>query len=602
MRKQLISLLLFGLFINFFTLFAQNEHYPKKKVKGVEYYVYSVQPHEGLYAISRRFGVSQADINDANPQIEDGLKIGQVLLIPVTGEKVELLKKPIEQQNTQEFITHKVEKKQTIFAICRKYKVSQEEIKKYNPAIVNGLQEGMILRIPVGKVEKPTEKIDSNEMKTRTKNSRIKKESFIIHVVRKGETLYSISNKYKVSQSEIINLNPRAAKHVGVGDQLNIPTKSKQLLTDKYNRLDSNVNADALMKIAQIQSFPTEKHRIQIAILLPFMLNQSTIDPGTNRFLDFYGGALLALNEAKAKGISADIYVFDTEKSDDKMMEILNNPDLKKMDLIIGPAFSNQVALIGDFAKKNKIHTLIPFSSKDPDIDFNPYLYQFNPGSDAAVRFSTELLLGKYKKYHPVFVELPDVDLFDDGKTWSDNLQNQLSEKNKKFSILNVTSPESIDFSSVLKPDEKNLIIFNTDKYGYAAPYIQQLKSLEKQYPVVLFEQYSWVNQSGKLADNIYISPFSPMLNPEELSSFNQKFISAFHRSASTDLPRFDLLGYDLTNHFITLIHRYGIEFTEKMGTNNSSKWIQSQPLFERISAGAGFVNQKLYVGDDKTE
>lgn len=601
MRKQLISLLLFGLFIISFTIFAQNEHYPKKKVKGVEYYVYSVQPHEGLYAISRKFGVSQADINDANPQIEDGLKIGQVLLIPVTGEKQELLKNPVEQQNNQEFITHKVEKKQTLFAICRKYKVSQEDVRKYNPAIVNGLQEGMILRIPAGKTQKPTEKIDSGEMNARVKKSRIENEGFTIHVVRKGETLYSISNKYKVSQNEIIKLNPGAAKHIGADDQLKIPVKSK-LLIDKYNRLDSNVNADALKKIAQIQSFPTKRHRIQIAILLPFMLNQSAIDPGTKRFLDFYGGALLALNEAKAKGISADIFVFDTEKSDEKMMEILNNPDLKKMDLIIGPAFSNQVALIGDFAKKNKIHTLIPFSSKVPDIDFNPYLYQFNPGYDAEARFSAELLLSKYKKFHPVFVELSDVDLFDDGKTWSDNLQNQLSEKNIKFSIINVTSPESNDFSSVLEPDKKNLIIFNTDKYGFAAPYIQKLKSIENQYPVVLFEQYSWLNQSGKLAENIYISPFTPMLNPLELSNFNQKFISAFHRSASIDLPRYDLLGYDLTNHFITLIHRYGIEFTEKMGTTNYSKWIQSQPLFERISAGAGFVNQKLYVGNDKTE
>jgi len=57
--------------------------------------------------------------------------------------------KPASTEETEtKYITHIVSKKQTLFAISRKYNISMGEIRKHNPEIENGLQEGMILRIP----------------------------------------------------------------------------------------------------------------------------------------------------------------------------------------------------------------------------------------------------------------------------------------------------------------------------------------------------------------------------------------------------------------------------------------------------------------------
>jgi len=211
-------------------------------------------------------------------------------------------------------------------------------------------------------------------------------------------------------------------------------------------------------------------------------------------------------------------------------------------------------------------------------------------------------LLGKLKNYHVIFAEIQDVNSFDDGKNWSDNLQDELSKAHKTFSRLELSNSGDTDFSKVLKRGEKNLIIFNTDKYGMISSFLPALKEKEKEYNIVLFEQYSWLNQPNKLIQNVYISPFIVNLNPVELSLFDVQFDQFFKRQASSDVPRYDLLGYDLTNYFISVIHRYGTRFTEKMGSGNNFKWIQSQPLFERISNGSGFVNQRLYMGDDKSE
>ncbi len=61
----------------------QTNSYPIKKVNGIEYYVYTVQSGDGLYAISRKFGIAPEEISKVNPEIQKGLKSGQKILIPI---------------------------------------------------------------------------------------------------------------------------------------------------------------------------------------------------------------------------------------------------------------------------------------------------------------------------------------------------------------------------------------------------------------------------------------------------------------------------------------------------------------------------------------
>jgi len=61
-------------------------------------------------------------------------------------------------------------------------------------------------------------------------------------------------------------------------------------------------------------------------------------------------------------------------------------------------------------------------------------------------------------------------------------------------------------------------------------------------------------------------------------------------------------LGYDLTNYFVNLIQRYGNKFGTKISAAGSINGIQSQPLFERSSTDSGFINQRVYLGEDKAQ
>ncbi|HJV78987.1 MAG TPA: hypothetical protein VJ602_11440, partial [Paludibacter sp.] len=189
-----------------------------------------------------------------------------------------------------------------------------------------------------------------------------------------------------------------------------------------------------------------------------------------------------------------------------------------------------------------------------------------------------------------------------EGRISSEALQKELTKQRKAFSEIELSNSNNIDFSTVLKKGEKNLIVFNTDKYANVSPFIDALRSGSKNYDLTLLEQYSWRNQMEKGVKGIHMSPFISDFNPELINNFNQQFEHFYGKNVPAELPRYDVLGYDLTNYFITYIHLYGSKFGTKISPVNSTTGIQSQPLFERGSSNSGFINQRVYLGEDKAQ
>lgn len=108
-----------------------------------------VQPKETLYGISKQYNVSIESISELNPSILiHGLKIGMVLEIP----KDKMLTPEEVKQNehdywTEHFVLHTVIKDDTVYNLTHHYNVSKEELLALNPALVEGLKLGVILKI-----------------------------------------------------------------------------------------------------------------------------------------------------------------------------------------------------------------------------------------------------------------------------------------------------------------------------------------------------------------------------------------------------------------------------------------------------------------------
>jgi LysM repeat protein len=601
MRKQIITIVISFLVLLSLSIYGQTS-YPTKKVNGTEYYVYTVQPSEGVYAIARKFGTSATEIFKLNPQASQGVKINEELLIPIVPKDQMPKAEASKPSSSSKYIEHKVEKQQTLFAISKKYNVSIDEIKKLNPQLVNGLTEGAIIKIPASN---PTPTSAPVPAKVNATVAPItpkpiaepvvaKQSTYIIHKVQPKETLYSICKRYEVSINEVLQLNPNAA-NLTSGTDLKIPSNaSTPVQVAKKEQVDTpktKVEPPVVVVPAKV-----EKKIIRLGFLLPFMLNQEKKDAGTERFVDFYSGALMAINEAKQQGISIEVYVYDTEKSDEKVTEILKNPELKTMDLLIGPAFSSQIPVVGKFAKENRIYTLIPFSSKVPEIYSNTYLFQFNPGADV------DLIVNQAKNMRIIFAEVPGVNETDAGKVWADELKKALTKNGKTFSVIELSASDYANYGAVLKKGEKNLIIFNTDKYSSITGFLSPLRLRASEYDIVFYEHYAWRNQDIKMPQTMFISPFISKLAPEAVEKFNTQYAGYFNHDVHKSSPRYDLLGYDLSNYFIKLFNQYGTKFSTEISNFKDASGIQSQPHFERINDTAGFVNDQLYLGEEKLQ
>jgi membrane-bound lytic murein transglycosylase D len=110
----------------------------------------------------------------------------------------------LKAKKNQKVIIHTVEPKETFFAISSLYEVEIDEILEWNALeISDGLQIGQKLQLLVEKKE------------THQRES-------IIHVVKKGETLWAISQKYGVSVEKIKNWNGKSDISLALGEKLKI--------------------------------------------------------------------------------------------------------------------------------------------------------------------------------------------------------------------------------------------------------------------------------------------------------------------------------------------------------------------------------------------
>src|SRR5690606_9445273 len=175
---------------------------------------------------------------------------------------------------------------------------------------------------------------------------------------------------YNITEEELIEMNPHLKQNsLRTGEILKIPLPKKEKATEDAKK--EEIKPSTTQHNNQSVKNETTEHKqdkkvitdnirlkkpdnLNIAFLLPFMLDQKQ-DASDKRFIEFYTGALIAIKQAKENGINFDIHTFDAEKSDLKIMEILQDSNLAKMDLIVGPAFSNQISVIGDFARMHKV-------------------------------------------------------------------------------------------------------------------------------------------------------------------------------------------------------------------------------------------------------
>jgi len=303
----------------------------------VENYIYhEVMSKETIYGLLKKFNVTLEELNSLNPfLIKQELKQGQILKIPLIINESDIAEK---EKNTQPYL---IKPKETKYSISRAFGISIAYLEELNPKIKkDGLQIDDVILVPINSLANS----DSD---------------FTEYKVEKLETLYSLSNKFGLSQEELINANPELKEGVKEGMEIKIPNADKE---------KNEFFVDEIL----------EGKSVNIAMMLPFKSKNDSLDFKNDRLLnittDFYLGALLAVESLKKQGLSINLHVYDTENSEFVSKKISSDPKFDDFDAVIGPLFVKNVKAVSK--NLNKALIISPISTKDHSTVKNKNLVQ----------------------------------------------------------------------------------------------------------------------------------------------------------------------------------------------------------------------------------
>ena len=540
MKKLLLILFL----VSSLHIFGQT--YPKISVDGKEYYLYTVQKSEGFYAISQRFGVPQNMIIEANPNIENGLQLGQIIKVPVVENPTVNTAKEENPKPDFPVKTYTIRPKDTLYSLSNKYKVSVDDILKVNPWATT-LSIGEKLYIP-----------DSVAIKKELKKqeeARIKEES----------------KKYNELAHKAFTTNTQAVKDtvttvVNTVEELNTEMEFDELIGKNYNG------------------------EFKVAILLPFMLDATKRDASMERFVDFYKGCIIAAESFASKGINIDLYTFDIGKTHSQINAVLSNPILKDMDLIIGPAYQSQVSYVAKFAAENKIRTVIPFSSNVPEISTNKYLYQVVSPQKELYPILSEKFCEIFKDKYVIISQTESFTTYNKSG-FTDLLLPQLKKNDIEYTFID-------DYKIAAKVDslaslvDKEVIFLTPSSNEVLLNKLGEQLELVTSKKVSVFAFPEW---SGYLIDELYSLPvysftsYYTNYNDERAKHFFTLFIDKFGVPTVQQTPNYALFGFDIFQFFIWNMNNYGKKF-DKHIEYISNKGIQMNFSFSKMGIG-GYSN-----------
>ena len=158
---------------------------------------YTVQKGDSLWSIAKKFGVTVQELRDANNLLSDTLSIGQILKIP--------------GNDNVGSITYTVQKGDSLWSIASRYGISVNDLRKANNLFTDVLSIGQVLIIPGSSNDEENGVITTPSGPSTT------------YTVAKGDSLWSIANKFGVTVQELRDANMLTTDVLSIGQVLVIP-------------------------------------------------------------------------------------------------------------------------------------------------------------------------------------------------------------------------------------------------------------------------------------------------------------------------------------------------------------------------------------------
>ena len=475
------------------------------------------------------------------------------------------------------YFLHKVLPKQTVFSICKAYGVTKEELSAANPDLKDGLKAGSILFVPVSealakaeeqqKKAQPEEPVGEQQVEEPDAAEGLVVERVIEHRVRWYESIGSIARKYGLSPSEILSYNGLSDADSIRGRILLIPVMGEGQPDDEVEQtreLSANTDekvAETVEEKPEEPMMPARKVRwfssrepLHIALVLPFNAKGGTASPS---FLNFYSGALMAIQEQKEKGAHMVVNVYDLAQGADA---ILADPKFEECELVIGPVEAATMEPFLHFSDRTGAVLVSPLDHKvDSLVDEHPFLFQVPPSPDVQL----DNLIGTLRRNHGPIV------LVSSHSSGESVLVSKIEDRLQTAGLpyRKATLSDLSSLASTGTHAAPAQVIIGSENKSFATEALRSLNAMTKRnVPLEVWCTNRVRNLETSDPDALFnlsihtsVPYFVDYSNPED-----QDFVLRYRALYFAEPDDFAFQGHDVLTYFISSMMRQGTGFADQ--------------------------------------
>jgi LysM repeat protein/ABC-type branched-subunit amino acid transport system substrate-binding protein len=522
-----------------------------------EVYYHKVAKKQTIFSIAKQYGLTANDLIRFNPELTNGLVVGQVLKIPV-----KTVSQPAEPEIVAPALTkYKVEKGETLFSLATRFGVEVTDLKNANPSLFSrSLEAGETILIPA--------KSEQKSKISETQNP----------VVPKVE-----------EPGESGNCNPIPGKNVRkykVG--LLLPfylSGNDQVKPEGIDRasLMSKIKLNSVVQAAPGDTTST--------------VGLSNIDSKIVGFLEFYEGVLLAVDSLQSTGMNIELDVFDV--SNQQMVNaLIQLEEFRDLNMIIGPVYPELQENVAAFAAKNRIPMISPLSPVGNFEQNNSWYFKVNPTKEFQIGQTANYIGSEFSDKNFILLQMSGDSNSGEAKLAQMSVEKLRGQSGRNmFHEYNFQQQGVNSIKPILTETGENVFLIPTDNEAQVSVAVTNLTALAENYNIVLMGTPTLTKLKSIQTENFhrvrlrYLSHYFIDYNKPLV----RRFVGRYRDTFSAEPTQFSHQGFDVAFYFLNALFRYGKDFRNCL-PEYQMELTQTFFDFQKVSPMGGFMNNGLFV------
>ena len=160
------------------------------------------------------------------------------------------------------------------------------------------------------------------------------------------------------------------------------------------------------------QAASVRKEEYHLAAFLPFLRDKLDVSSSGNQvgnqfILDLYRGMKLAAEDLRQEGINVQLHAYDTEREYDVTQQLLEQDEIKFMDVFVGPLYQGAFRAVSEHARQNQKYMFNPLSANPQIIGDNPFSYLVKPSIVTEAKFAAQYAIDSLDATQAVVITGP---------------------------------------------------------------------------------------------------------------------------------------------------------------------------------------------------